>query len=146
MLGPKKFWVQKILGPKKILVQKRDFVQKVGTKKLMPQKLIKSNKLGCVSNSIFGWSFLRFYQIQSSLWVEVWMLNSNSWWLSIGWWVTIQRIAGNQPGDGSCHLVLILWDYVPNSKSIVHFLLVDFGRWVTILGMVADHPLHFTWS
>ena len=34
-----------------------------------------------------------------------------------------------------------------NSKSVVHFLLVDFGKWVTILGMmvtilgmVADHP------
>ena len=32
---------------------------------------------------------------------------------------------------------------VPNSKSVVHFLLVDFGDfggWVTILGMAGDHP------
>ena len=36
------------------------------------------------------------------------------------------------------HLVLIL--YVPNSKSVVHFLMVDFGWLVTILGMVGDHP------
>ena len=27
---------------------------------------------------------------------------------------------------------------MPNSKSVVHFLLVDFGWWVTILGMVGD--------
>ena len=29
---------------------------------------------------------------------------------------------------------------MPNSKSVVGFLLVDFGWWVTMLGMVADHP------
>ena len=30
--------------------------------------------------------------------------------------------------------------YVPNLKFVVHFLLVDFGWCVTILGMVGDHP------
>ena len=29
---------------------------------------------------------------------------------------------------------------VPNLKSVVHFLLVDFEGWVTIIGMVGDHP------
>ena len=29
---------------------------------------------------------------------------------------------------------------MPNSKSVVHFLMVDFGWLVTILGMVGDHP------
>ena len=30
---------------------------------------------------------------------------------------------------------------------VVHFLLVDFGWWVTILGMlVVKHPWHFTWT
>ena len=32
----------------------------------------------------------------------------------------------------------------PNFKSVVLFLLVDFGWLVTILGMVADHPWYFT--
>ena len=35
-------------------------------------------------------------------------------------------------------------DYVllPNSMSVLHFILVDFnfGWWLTILGMVGDHP------
>ena len=30
-----------------------------------------------------------------------------------------------------------------NSKSVVHFLLSEFGLWVTIIGMVADHPWQF---
>ena len=30
---------------------------------------------------------------------------------------------------------------MPNFKSVVLFLLVDFGWWVTILGMVVDHPV-----
>ena len=31
---------------------------------------------------------------------------------------------------------------------VVHFILVDFnfGWWVTILVIVADHPGYFTWS
>ena len=29
---------------------------------------------------------------------------------------------------------------MPNSKSVVHFLMVDFGWLVTILGVVGDHP------
>ena len=29
---------------------------------------------------------------------------------------------------------------MPNSKSVVHFLMVDFGLLVTILGIVGDHP------
>ena len=31
---------------------------------------------------------------------------------------------------------------VPNSKSVVHFILVDFNFrwWVTILGMLGDNP------
>ena len=29
---------------------------------------------------------------------------------------------------------------VANFESVVLFLLVDFGWWVTILGMVGDHP------
>ena len=28
---------------------------------------------------------------------------------------------------------------VPNSKSVVHFPLVDLGWWVTIIWMVGDH-------
>ena len=43
--------------------------------------------------------------------------------------------------------------YVQHSMSVVHFLMVDFGWWVTILGMVvtipgmvADRSCHFTWS
>ena len=28
---------------------------------------------------------------------------------------------------------------MPNSNSVVHFFLVDFGWWVTILGKVGDH-------
>ena len=36
---------------------------------------------------------------------------------------------------------------MPNSKSVVHIILVDFnfGWRVTILGIVADHPGYFTW-
>ena len=30
--------------------------------------------------------------------------------------------------------------WVPNSKSLVHFILVDFRWWVPSLGMVSDHP------
>ena len=30
---------------------------------------------------------------------------------------------------------------MPNSNSVVHYLLVDFGWRVTILGMVGDHPV-----
>ena len=30
--------------------------------------------------------------------------------------------------------------YVPNSKSVVHFLLLDFGWLVTIIWMAGDHP------
>ena len=30
--------------------------------------------------------------------------------------------------------------WVLNSKSLVHFVLVDFRWWVPILGMVSDHP------
>ena len=28
---------------------------------------------------------------------------------------------------------------LPNFNSVVHFLLVDFGWWRTILGLVGDH-------
>ena len=43
---------------------------------------------------------------------------------------------------------------MPNFMSVVLFFLVDFGWWVTILGMVGDHPgdggqpsmTLFTWS
>ena len=49
---------------------------------------------------------------------------------------------------GSCHLVLIMSHglnlasevWVPNSKYLINFIQVDFGWWVTILGMVGYHP------
>ena len=35
--------------------------------------------------------------------------------------------------------------YIPNSKSVVQFLLVYFEWWSTILGMVGDHPVDGGW-
>ena len=48
------------------------------------------------------------------------------------WWLTIH--------DTSPGLNFVSQFYVPNSKSVVHFLMVDFGWLVTILGMAGDHP------
>ena len=42
--------------------------------------------------------------------------------------------------DTSPGLNFVSQVYVPNSKSVVHFLMVDFGWLVTILGMVGNHP------
>ena len=56
----------------------------------------------------------------------------NGWWPSWGWWLTIHGI--------STRLNFMSYVYVPNSKSVVHFPLVDLGWWVTILWMVVDHP------
>ena len=36
--------------------------------------------------------------------------------------------------------------WVLNSKSLVHFILVDFRWWVPSLGMVSDHPCDGGWS
>ena len=49
-------------------------------------------------------------------------------------WVTIQGVVV-LPG-----LNLVSKVSAQNPKSIVNFLLVDFEWWVTILGMVGDHP------
>ena len=62
----------------------------------------------------------------------------NGWGPSWGWWLTIHGI--------STGLNFMSYVDVSNSKSVVHFPLVDLGCWVTILGKVADHPRHFTWS
>ena len=56
----------------------------------------------------------------------------NCWWPSWGWWLTIHDIS---PG-----LNFLSQVYVPNSKPVVHFPLVDLGWWVTILWMVGGHP------
>ena len=67
----------------------------------------------------------------------------SGWWPSWGWWVTIHGI--------STGLIFMSYVYVPNSKPVVRFLLVDLGWWVTILWMIGDHPgdgadhPHFTW-
>ena len=62
-------------------------------------------------------------------------------------------MVGDHPGDGgwpsmAFQLVLISWVLfmcqIPS--LLVHFPLVELGWWVTIQGMVADHPWQFTWS
>ena len=59
--------------------------------------------------------------------------------------MTILWMVGDHPGDGltihdtSSGLNFVIQVYVPNSKSVVNFLLVDFQWWVTILWMVGDH-------
>ena len=54
----------------------------------------------------------------------------------------ILRILGHHPGDGGglspLHLLLILG--VKSKCQVSHCLLVDFGWWLTILGMAGDHP------
>ena len=41
--------------------------------------------------------------------------------------MTIFGTAGDHPGDGGLGLNFVSYFYVPNSKSVVHFVLVDFG-------------------
>ena len=50
----------------------------------------------------------------------------------------------DHPGDGADHLHYNYFNFVSSSKvpnfySVVHFLLVDFEWWMTIIGMVGDH-------
>ena len=45
----------------------------------------------------------------------------------------------------SAGLDFMIYVYVPNSKPVVHFPLVDLGWWVTILWMVGGHP-HFIFT
>ena len=53
----------------------------------------------------------------------------------------IQGMVGDHPWDGGRpFMAVVTWSYVPQSKAVVHFILVDFGWWLTILGMVDDHP------
>ena len=62
----------------------------------------------------------------------------NGWSPSWGWWLTIHGI--------STGLNFMSYVYVPNSKPVVHFPLVDLGWWVTILWMVGDHPGDGGWT
>ena len=41
--------------------------------------------------------------------------------------MTSLGILGNYPGDGGYGLNIVSYVFVPNSKSVVHFVLVDFG-------------------
>ena len=47
-------------------------------------------------------------------------------------------MVADQPWQLSPGLNFVI--YVPNSKSVVHFLLSDFGGLVTILWIVDDEP------
>ena len=56
------------------------------------------------------------------------------WW----WWVIIMGIVADHQWQLLLVLNFVSQVYVLNFKSVIHFLLVDFGWWVTIPGMVAD--------
>ena len=58
---------------------------------------------------------------------------------SPGWSPTIQNLPEGRVLPGVLRDTSIWEVYFFGPKSIL-FLLVDFGRWVTILGMVGDHP------
>ena len=63
-----------------------------------------------------------------------WMVDDhpyNGGWPSWGWWVTIY---------GSCHLTLFLW-----VKSNCQIPSLQYTSWVTILGLVGDHPRDDRW-
>ena len=59
--------------------------------------------------------------------VRVKLLIELDGWLSLGWWVNNLGMAGDHPGDGGWGLNFVSEVFVPNSKSVVHFILVDFG-------------------
>ena len=50
--------------------------------------------------------------------------------------MTSLGILGNYPGDGGYGLNIVSYVFVPNSKSVVHFVLVDFGEDVLLLVLV----------
>ena len=78
-----------------------------------------------------GWPSLEWLLTILGWWVIVLMMVYDHYGSGIGsslaWWVTILRMMCDRLGDGGWGLNFVSWVYVPNFKSVVYFLVVDFG-------------------